>query len=287
MAITHGRPRVLAAMTLVAGVGTFLRRSLCRRHATQPSDVFAVLGAAPHQVRQASLALHRASSTTAAGMHPVTPSGTSLSLHAPWAVCCLASGLVATGKRVAFSRGTHTVAKAQSDVSHIDFRVGVIVSCEKHPDSDKLLVEQIDIGEEVPRTICSGIAKFFAPEDIVDKKVVIVANLKARKLAGVSSEGMVLCATTKESPEQEEASQLRLVEAPEGAEVGERVVIEVEDEEHGEAAPPNRVGKKKLYEKVAPDLKTNSESTVCFKDSQFTTSAGPCYAKDLPSAIVS
>lgn len=287
MATTPGRPRLLAAMTLVAGVGTILRRSFCRRHAAQLADVFAVLRTAPRQVRQASLAPHRASLATAAGIHTVKPSGVSPSLHAPWAVCCLASGLVATGKRAAFARRAHTLVKAQSDVSQIDFRVGVIVSCEKHPDSDKLLVEQIDIGEEVPRTICSGIAKFFAPEDIVDKKVVIVANLKARKLAGVSSDGMVLCATTKESPEQEEASQLRLVEAPEGASVGERVVVEVEDGEHGEAAPPNRVGKKKLYEKVAPDLKTNSEGTVCFKESQFTTSAGPCYAKDLPSAIVS
>lgn len=194
---------------------------------------------------------------------------------------------MARGKRATFVRGAHTVARAQSDVSQIDFRVGVIVSCEKHPDSDKLLVEQIDIGEEMPRTICSGIAKFFAPEDVVDKKVVIVANLKARKLAGVPSEGMLLCASTKDSPEAEELSQLRLVEAPEGAAVGERVVIEVEDGDHGEAAPPNRVGKKKLYEKVAPDLKTDSESTVCFKESQFTTSAGPCYAKDLPSATVS
>eukprot|EP00438_Fugacium_kawagutii_P004185 Skav215917 [mRNA] locus=scaffold226:92005:94940:+ [translate_table: standard] len=57
------------------------------------------------------------------------------------------------------SRGFAVRRKGQSDISQIDFRVGEIKSCEKHPESDKLLVEQIDIGEEAPRQICSGIGK--------------------------------------------------------------------------------------------------------------------------------
>ncbi|CAE7775941.1 unnamed protein product [Symbiodinium sp. CCMP2592] len=187
-------------------------------------------------------------------------------------------------------RGSQAVArKGQSDVSMIDFRVGEIKSCEKHPDSDKLLVEQIDVGEEAPRQICSGIGKFFAPDQVVGKKVVIVSNLKARKMAGTASEGMLLCASKKADPEdaESELAELKLVEAPEEAEVGERVVVEIPDEEHGQAATPNKVGKKKLYEKVAPDLRTNKDGTVCFKDSPFMTSAGPCTAKDLPEAVVS
>ena len=173
--------------------------------------------------------------------------------------------------------------QAQSDISQIDFRVGEIKSCEKHPDSDKLLVEQIDVGEEAPRQICSGIGQFFKPDEVVGRKVVIVSNLKARKMAGTSSEGMLLCASQRDG---DDLSALDLVEAPEGAPVGERVIVELADEEHGDAAPPNKVGKKKLYEKVAGDLKTNAEGSVCFKDSPFMTSAGPCTAK-LTDSVVS
>ncbi|CAE7938069.1 unnamed protein product [Symbiodinium necroappetens] len=191
--------------------------------------------------------------------------------------------------RILQRRGSQVARKGQSDVSMIDFRVGEIKSCEKHPDSDKLLVEQIDVGEEAPRQICSGIGKFLAPDQVVGKKVVIVSNLKARKMAGTASEGMLLCASKKADPEdaESELAELTLVEAPEEAEVGERVVVEMPDEEHGQAATPNKVGKKKLYEKVAPDLRTNKDGTVCFKDSPFMTSAGPCTAKDLPEAVVS
>lgn len=190
------------------------------------------------------------------------------------------------GARVLRSRGYSVRRKGQSDISQIDFRVGEIKSCEKHPESDKLLVEQIDIGEEAPRQICSGIGKFFDPEQVVGKRVVIVSNLKARKMAGTASEGMLLCASKRDG-EEEELSALNLVEAPEGAPIGERVVVEIADEEHGDAATPNKVGKKKLYEKVAPELKTNGEGTVCFKDSPFMTSAGPCTAKELPDSTVS
>ncbi|OLP77077.1 putative methionine--tRNA ligase [Symbiodinium microadriaticum] len=213
--------------------------------------------------------------------------------------------------RILQRRGCQVARKGQSDVSMIDFRVGEIKSCEKHPDSDKLLVEQIDVGEEAPRQICSGIGKFLVPDQVVGKKVVIVppgkekqverlrkscqslmacrSNLKARKMAGTASEGMLLCASKKADPEdaESELAELTLVEAPEEAEVGERVVVEMPDEEHGQAATPNKVGKKKLYEKVAPDLRTNKDGTVCFKDSPFMTSAGPCTAKDLPEAVVS
>lgn len=171
----------------------------------------------------------------------------------------------------------------QSDVSIIDFRVGQVVSCESHPDSDKLLVEMIDVGEDEPRQICSGIAKYFSPEQVTGKRVVIVANLKARKIGGVPSNGMLLCATSGE----EEDTKLDIVEAPEGATVGERVVIEVEGQSHGDPAAPNRVAKKKLYEKVAPELRTDAEGTVCFAQSQFTTSGGPCTAKAIPSGVVS
>lgn len=60
--------------------------------------------------------------------------------------------------------------------------------------ADKLLCSQIDVGENNPRTIVSGIAKYYTPEDMVGKQVIVVTNLKPAKLRGIESQGMVLCA---------------------------------------------------------------------------------------------
>lgn len=78
-----------------------------------------------------------------------------------------------------------------------DIRVGKIVECEKHPESEKLYIEKVDLGEETgPRTIGSGLQKFVTMEEMMDGRFVLVfANLKAKKLAGVPSHGMVLCAS--------------------------------------------------------------------------------------------
>lgn len=79
------------------------------------------------------------------------------------------------------------------DFDKIDFRVGTILSAEKHPKADKLLVFQVKMGTET-RQIISGVAKHFTPEDCVGRKVVVVANLKPRKLRGLESNGMIMFA---------------------------------------------------------------------------------------------
>lgn len=80
------------------------------------------------------------------------------------------------------------------DFTKVELKVGTILSAEKHPKADRLLVEQIDLGDEV-RQIVSGIASTFKPEEVVGKKVVVVSNLKPVKLRGVESQGMILCAS--------------------------------------------------------------------------------------------
>ncbi len=75
----------------------------------------------------------------------------------------------------------------------IDFRVGTVLKCEKHPKADKLLVFQIKMGTE-RRQIVSGVADSYSPEELVGKKVVVVANLKPRMLRGVESNGMLMFA---------------------------------------------------------------------------------------------
>lgn len=86
------------------------------------------------------------------------------------------------------------------DFDKIDFRVGEIISAEKHPKADKLLVFQVKMGTET-RQIISGVAEHFTPDDMVNKKVIVVANLKARKLRGLESKGMIIFADNGEKLE--------------------------------------------------------------------------------------
>lgn len=65
----------------------------------------------------------------------------------------------------------------------------------KHPEADSLYVEKIDLGEEKPRTIVSGLVNFIPIEQMQDRMVVVLCNLKAAKMRGIESQGMVLCAS--------------------------------------------------------------------------------------------
>ena len=83
------------------------------------------------------------------------------------------------------------------DFEKLQFRVGKIISCEAVKKSKKLLCSQVQIGSEV-KQIVSGIKQYYAPEEMVGKKVMVLVNLKPAKLAGVLSEGMILCAEDAE-----------------------------------------------------------------------------------------
>jgi methionyl-tRNA synthetase len=84
---------------------------------------------------------------------------------------------------------------AIEDFLKVDLRVGQVLSAEKVKGSDKLLHMKIDIGEPTPRTIVAGIAEAYQPEQMVGRKVVIVANLAPRKLKGIESQGMIVAAS--------------------------------------------------------------------------------------------
>jgi methionyl-tRNA synthetase len=81
------------------------------------------------------------------------------------------------------------------DFVKVDMRVGQVVSAERVKGADKLLHMKVDIGEEQPRTIVAGIAESYPPEQMLGRKVVIVANLQPRKLRGIESNGMILAAS--------------------------------------------------------------------------------------------
>ena len=114
------------------------------------------------------------------------------------------------------TKSEHTMPEPKPEISFDDFmkvelRVGEVIACEKVKKSEKLLHETVKIGDEV-RSVVSGIAKYYTPEEMVGKKVVVVTNLKPAKLCGVLSEGMILCAEDAEgnlalvSPEKVMAS---------------------------------------------------------------------------------
>jgi methionyl-tRNA synthetase len=101
------------------------------------------------------------------------------------------------------------------DFAKLDLRVGKILSAQKVEKADKLLKLEIDLGFE-RRTIVSGIALYFKPEEIVGKQVVVVANLAPRKMRGIESNGMILMAEDK-------AGKLIFVNPDEDTEAGSGV----------------------------------------------------------------
>ncbi len=101
------------------------------------------------------------------------------------------------------------------DFAKMQFQVGEIISCEAVPKSKKLLCSQVKIGSQV-KQIVSGIKQHYTPEEMVGKKVMVLVNLKSAKLAGVLSEGMLLCA---ENSEGELALVVPEKDMPAGAEI--------------------------------------------------------------------
>jgi aminoacyl tRNA synthase complex-interacting multifunctional protein 1 len=128
-------------------------------------------------------------------------------------------------------------AEERTAISEMDFGVGVITEAWEHPESDKLWCEKVSFGEgEAVRDIASGLRAYFSKEQMVGQRVLVVRNLKSRKLAGFPSNGMVLCATGADG-------KVEFVVPPQGAALGERVTFAGHG---GAAAEPSRVDKKKV-----------------------------------------
>ena len=162
------------------------------------------------------------------------------------------------------------------DVSKLDIRVGIIKNAWEHEDAEKLFCEEIDVGEESPRRIASGLRAHYSLDELVGQRVLVLCNLKARKLVGFESHGMVLCASDNEG-------KVKFVEPPDGAAVGDRITAVGFD---GEPATENQVIKKKMLEAIFPDLRTDADGIVTFRGVPLSTSAGPC-KPNLPNAMVS
>jgi methionyl-tRNA synthetase len=177
----------------------------------------------------------------------------------------------------ASQKGAQAGNADQPDFTKIEIRVGQIVKVWNHEEADKLFCEQIDLGEEGgPRQIASGLREHYTLEQMQDRKVLVVCNLKAQKLVGFESNGMVLAAKGD--------GKVELVEPPAEAAIGERVFIEGLS---GEPWSSTQVRKKKLFEAVASGLKTNGDAVATWEDKVIQTQAGPCKAATLTSAPIS
>ncbi|XP_055830710.1 probable methionine--tRNA ligase [Solanum dulcamara] len=160
-------------------------------------------------------------------------------------------------------------------VSLLKLQIGHIKKAWKHPSADSLLVEEIDVGEAKCRQVVSGLAKFCSPEQLTNRLVVLVTNMKPSKLRDVTSEGMVLCASN------EDHTMVEPLIAPEGAKVGECISFSGHDGKPEDVLNP----KKKQFEKIAVNLFTDDKGIATFKGIPFMTSAGPC-TSSIPQASV-
>lgn len=157
-------------------------------------------------------------------------------------------------------------------ISALDIRVGKVLKVWEHPEADKLYCEEIDVGEEQPRQIASGLRPYLKAEDLEGRKVLVLCNLKERKLVGFPSHGMVLCASNADH------TNVKLVNPPVDAPIGERVTVPDFNfaGEEGEPYAENKIGKKKVLESLTPYLVTNKYGVPEFLGRPFQTSAGIC-----------
>ena len=147
-----------------------------------------------------------------------------------------------------------------------------------HPEADKIFCEEIDVGEDSPREIASGLRGHYELSAMQGKMVLVVCNLKAAKIVGFQSNGMVLAAKSADG------EKVELVEPPLGSTVGERVFI---DGFTGDAHSSAQIKKKKIWETVAKDLRTSDDCKATWEGKILLTKSGPCCVASLSNAPVS
>ncbi|KAH9273108.1 tyrosine-tRNA ligase [Batrachochytrium salamandrivorans] len=169
-------------------------------------------------------------------------------------------------------------AKVVAEISRVDIRVGRVLEVALHPERDNLYVEKIDLGEASgPRTIVSGLAKYLTKEEFTGRLVLVVANLKASKFAGVLSEGMVLAASNADK------SMVELLEPSDDSVVGEKVFFEG----FTSAPDPTLNPKQKVFEKCAADFLTTEDCVASYKGTPFQTAHGEVTVRSLRQATIS
>ncbi|ORX39220.1 hypothetical protein BD324DRAFT_649304 [Kockovaella imperatae] len=173
--------------------------------------------------------------------------------------------------------------------SMIDMRVGKVLDVKKHPDAESLYVEQIDVGEAEPRTVCSGLVKYMKEEQIQGATIIVICNLKPVTMRGVKSYAMLLCASSKDGKDE---GGMEFVLPPEGSQPGERIYFEGEKYENEK--PEEQLNpKKKIFETIQPGFTTLDTREAAWIDPEtksvhkIRTKDGVCRAPSLVGASLS
>jgi aminoacyl tRNA synthase complex-interacting multifunctional protein 1 len=171
--------------------------------------------------------------------------------------------------------------ETQPDICKLEFKVGQIVKVWNHPEADKLYCEEIDVGEEAPRQIASGLRPHFTLEQMEGQRLLVVSNLKAKNLVKFKSHGMVLCAAAATADGGE---KVEFVEPPADAKIGE--VVRFEGLPTPEPWPQSQVEKKKVFAACMDGMKTTDDCVAAWNGHAFMTSAGPCKTKSIASGAM-
>ncbi|XP_073089681.1 tyrosine--tRNA ligase, cytoplasmic isoform X2 [Manis javanica] len=182
-------------------------------------------------------------------------------------------------KQKPLAKGPVKNSEPEAIPSRLDIRVGKVISVDKHPEADSLYVEKIDVGEAEPRTVVSGLVQFVPKEELQDRLVVVLCNLKPQKMRGVESQGMLLCASIEGTSHKVEP-----LDPPAGSAPGERVFVKgYEKGQPDEELKP----KKKVFEKLQADFKISEECIAQWKQSNFMTKLGRISCKSLKGGSIS
>lgn len=164
----------------------------------------------------------------------------------------------------------------QPDFCKLDIRVGKIVKIWNHTLSEKLYCEEIDLGESSPRIVVSGIKAAYSIEELLNKMVIVLCNIKEAKVAGTLSFGLVLTAVKE--------GLVEIVEPPTACMPGDRVFI---SDYISKPLSSNMIKKHKVWETVKASLSTNENGEVSWKEHRLCTSSGPCRVKSLVNSLIS
>ncbi|KAL6650502.1 hypothetical protein ACP70R_009427 [Stipagrostis hirtigluma subsp. patula] len=195
------------------------------------------------------LVLARTRASAVSFLAPPPSSSAARSTRNPALLCCCSTSsspeAAAAVEETKPALGEGGAEKAEPTAEELagmlDIRVGRVVKAWRHPEADTLYVEEVDVGEEQPRTICSGLVNFLPLEQLQDSNVIVLANLKPRNMRGIKSNGMLMAASDAAH------ENVELLTPPEGSVPGERVWFGSEDEKdrQSEPASPNQNPKEK------------------------------------------
>uniref|UniRef100_A0A3B1JKX5 Aminoacyl tRNA synthetase complex interacting multifunctional protein 1b n=1 Tax=Astyanax mexicanus TaxID=7994 RepID=A0A3B1JKX5_ASTMX len=143
------------------------------------------------------------------------------------------------------------------DVSQLDLRIGRILTVRKHPDSESLYVQEVDLGEPAPRTVVCGLANHMLPEQLQDSLAVLLCNVKPVKVRGVQSQARLVCAANQD--------RIEPLDPPRGALPGDRVTFQ----NYPGGVEKELNPKRRIWERLLPDLHTDAKGVANYKGVAF------------------